>query len=83
MKKVHIPFGEPAGRIVCPQCGNKKKFIEVAENVLITTHYLQNNDGSFTPEKNSTEIFGEVKFLCDQCGEDMTRFHTHFLEMSF
>jgi hypothetical protein len=24
-----------------------------------------------------------VKFICGNCGEDMTRFHAHFLEMSF
>jgi hypothetical protein len=83
MKKVHIPSGEPAGRIVCQQCGNNTKFVEIAENVLVTTHYLQNSDGSFTPEENTTEIFGEVKFICEICGADMTRFHTHFLEMSF
>ena len=83
MKKVQIPIGEPAGRIVCSQCGNTKNFVEVAENVLVTTYYQQNNDGSFTPEDNTTEIFGEVKFICGKCGEDLTRFHAHFLEMSF
>ncbi len=83
MKKVHIPAGEPAGRIACTQCGNNKHFVEIAENVVVTTHYQQNSDGSFTPEDNSTEIFGEVKFLCGKCGADLTRFHAHFLEMSF
>jgi len=83
MKKVSIPSGEPTGRIVCQQCGNNAKFVEIAENVLVTTHYLQNSDGSFTPEENTTEIFGEVKFICGICGADMTRFHAHFLEMSF
>ncbi|MGI6656980.1 MAG: hypothetical protein ACOX5Z_09200 [Desulfobulbus sp.] len=83
MKKLRVPTGEPAGRLACPQCGNTRQFVEVAENVLVTTHYVQNNDGSFTPEDNSTEIFGEVKFLCGECGEDMTRYHGHFLEMSF
>lgn len=83
MKKVQIPSGEPAGRLVCSQCGNNSKFVEIADNVVVTTHYLQNSDGSFTPEENSTEILGEVKFICGLCGADMTRFHTHFLEMSF
>jgi len=83
MKKVHIPTSEPAGRISCQQCGNSKHFIEIAENVLVTTHYQQNSDGAFTPEENITEIFGEVKFVCGKCGADMTRFHAHFLEMSF
>lgn len=83
MKKVQIPTSEPAGRIFCQLCGNAKHFVEIAENVQVTTHYLQNSDGSFTPEDNSTEIFGEIKFLCGKCGEDLTRFHGHFLEMSF
>lgn len=83
MKKVQVPSGEPAGRIVCQQCGNTKNFVEIAENVLVTTYYLQNSDGSFTPEDNTTEIFGEIKFACGKCGEDLTRFHSHFLEMSF
>jgi hypothetical protein len=58
-------------------------FVEIADNVQVTTHYVQNSDGSFTVEDNSTEILGEVKFLCGQCGADLTRFHGHFLEMSF
>jgi len=83
MKKVQIPSGEPAGRIACQQCGNAKDFVEIAENVLVTTRYRQNSDGSFTPEESDTEIFGAVKFVCGVCGADLTRFHGHFLEMSF
>ena len=83
MKRVQIPTGEPAGRIACQQCGNSKDFVEIAENVLVTTRYVQNSDGSFTPEDNTTEVFGEVKFLCGRCGTDLTHFHAHFLEMSF
>ncbi|MCL2340342.1 MAG: hypothetical protein FWC49_01405 [Proteobacteria bacterium] len=83
MHKVHIPAGEPAGRIVCQQCGNARHFVEVAENVQVTTRYQQNSDGSFTLEDNTSEIFGEVKFVCGQCGADLTRFHGHFVEMSF
>ena len=83
MKKVQIPGGEPAGRVVCNACGNKKDFVEIAENVLVTTRYKQNSDGSFTPEENDTEVFGAVKFLCGKCGEDLTQYHAHFLEMSF
>lgn len=82
-KKVQIPGGEPAGRVVCNTCGNKSDFVEIAENVLVTTRYKQNSDGSFTPEENDTEIFGAVKFLCGKCGEDLTQYHAHFLEMSF
>ncbi|WP_028583383.1 hypothetical protein [Desulfogranum mediterraneum] len=80
---VQIPAGEPAGRVVCSSCGNKTDFVEIAENVLVTTRYVQNVDGSFTPEENDTEVYGEVKFICGQCGEDLTRYHAHFLEMSF
>jgi DNA-directed RNA polymerase subunit M/transcription elongation factor TFIIS len=83
MKKVQIPSGEPAGRVACQQCGNSKDFVEIAENVLVTTRYRQNSDGSFTPEESGTEIFGSVKFVCGFCGSDLTRFHAHFLEMSF
>lgn len=83
MKKVQIPTGEPVGRLICHECGNDTDFVEKAENVMVTTHYIQNNDGSFTPEENTTEIFGEVTFICGVCGADMTPFHAHFLEMSF
>ncbi len=83
MKKVRIPKGEPAGRITCHVCGNSADFVEVAENVLVTTHYVQNADGSFTPQENETEIHGEVRLLCGKCGADLTPFHGHFLEMIF
>lgn len=83
MKKVQIPSGEPVGRIACEQCGNSTEFVEIAENVQITTHYVQNSDGSFTVEDNATEMLGEVRFLCGQCGADLSRFHGHFQEMSF
>ncbi len=83
MKKVQIPVGDPAGRIICNTCGNNTDFVEIAENVLVTTRYTQNSDGSFTPEENDTEVFGAVKFICGQCGEDLSRYHAHFLEMSF
>ena len=83
MKKVQIPSGEPVGRIACPHCGNDAEFVETADTVQVTTRYVQNSDGSFTPMENSTEIHGEVQFVCGQCGADLTRFRGHFLEMSF
>ena len=46
------------GRIICPTCGNDRDFIEVARNVIVTTRYIQNLDGSFTPEENEIEIGG-------------------------
>ncbi|MDX9833694.1 MAG: hypothetical protein RBT36_00580 [Desulfobulbus sp.] len=83
MKKIQIRSGEPVGRIACPQCGNNSEFVEIADDVQVTTRYLQNTDGSFTAVENSTEIHGEVQFVCGQCGADLTLFRGHFLEMSF
>lgn len=83
IQKVHIPTGKPAGCLLCPHCGNARGFVEVAENVLMTTRYRQNTDGSFTRMENATEIFGDIGLYCEQCGADMTRFLEHFREMSF
>ena len=83
MSKVQVPAGQPAGRISCPHCGNDKDFVEVAEDVVVTTHYVQNMDGSFTPRENDTEIHGEIHLFCGNCNADLSRFHSHFLEMIF
>lgn len=72
-----------AGRIICPYCGNDEEFLEIAENVTITTRYVQNEDGSFSPLADDTEILGEVRFNCARCGADLTKFHKRFLEMLF
>lgn len=69
--------------ISCPSCGNDEDFIEVAENVVITTHYIQNHDGSFTPEEDSSQILGPVRLICGECEEDLTSFHQRFTEMLF
>jgi len=82
-QKVKIPTGRPAGHLVCPVCGNTEDFLELAQNVTVTTRYLQNVDGSFSPEENETEIHGEVHLLCGKCSADMTGYHNHFLEMIF
>lgn len=82
-KKVHIPPGQPIGRIACPACGNDQDFIEVARDVIVTTRYVQNPDGSFTPEDNDTEIVGKVGLFCGQCNADLTIFHNHLQEMTF
>ncbi len=71
------------GRIVCPYCGNDEEFLEVAENVTITTRYIQNEDGSFTPLADDTDVLGEIRFNCGRCGADLTKFHKRFLEMLF
>lgn len=83
MKKLQIPTGQTTGRLVCHNCGNEYDFLEIAENVTVTSHYLQNDDGSFTPEESETEILGEVKLYCAVCETDLTRFHSYFLEMIF
>jgi hypothetical protein len=83
MKKVQVPVGRPFGRIVCPNCGNDQEFVEVARNVVVTTRYVQNDDGSFTPDEGDSEVLGKVGLYCSQCDADMTSFHNHLLEMIF
>lgn len=74
----------PAVKLIsCPSCGNDEEFIEVAENVIITTQYIQNPDGSFTPEEDSSQILGPVRLLCGECEEDLTAFHQRFTAMLF
>ncbi len=82
-KKVHVPSGQPMGRIVCPSCGNDRDFIEVARDVIVTTRYIQNLDGSFSPEENEIEVAGKVGLFCGQCNTDLTLFHSHLQEMTF
>ena len=73
----------PVNLLSCPSCGNNEDFIEVAENVIITTQYIQNPDGSFTPEKDNSQILGSVRLICGECSEDLTAFHQRFTEMLF
>ncbi|MGQ9745982.1 MAG: hypothetical protein ACUVQV_08460 [Dissulfurimicrobium sp.] len=70
-------------RIVCPTCGNDKYFYEIAEDVMLTTRYMQNPDGSFTPQSDESRILGEVKLYCAECQTDMSKFHSRFMEMLF
>lgn len=58
-------------------------FVEVAENVIITTLYTQNDDGSFTLEKDDSQVLGAVKLVCAQCETDLSQFHGRFAEMLF
>lgn len=81
--KVHVPTGQPMGRIICPACGNDRDFIEVARDVIVTTRYIQNLDGSFTPEVNDTEIGGKVGLFCGQCNADLSIFYNHLQELIF
>ncbi len=71
------------GRIICPYCGNDEEFFEIAENVTITTRYVQNEDSSFTPLADDTEVLGGIRFKCGRCGADLTKYHKRFLEMLF
>ena len=82
-KKVQLPSGRPFGRIVCPNCGNDRDFIEVSRNVVITTAYIQNDDGSFTPDEGESEVLGKVGLYCGQCDTDVSFFHNHLMEMIF
>jgi len=69
--------------ITCPECGNKTEFLEVADGVVLTTRYIQNSDGSFSQEIDESQVLGEVKFYCGECGSDLGQFHQRFVEMLF
>jgi hypothetical protein len=73
----------PTNRIICPECGNDEDFVEVAENVIITTLYTQNLDGSFTLEEDDSQVLGPLKLICAQCEADLSQFHGRFAEMLF
>lgn len=69
--------------IVCPECGNDTDFFEVAEDVIITTRYVQNSDSSFTQQDDDSQVLGEIKFYCGECNADLQQFHQRFIEMLF
>jgi hypothetical protein len=70
-------------RITCPECTNNKEFLEVSDGVILTTRFIQNTDGSFSQELDDSQVLGQVKFYCGDCGADLTGFHKRFLEMLF
>jgi len=72
-----------ANLIKCPHCGNAKNFFEITDDVITTTHYRQNHDGSFTIEEQCSQALGDVKLFCGNCEEDLTDFHQRFSEMIF
>ena len=72
-----------SSKISCPICGNDEDFLEVANGVILTSRYLQNDDGSFTLDGDESDIQGEIKFFCGDCGVDLTEYHHHFLDMLF
>jgi len=79
------PFDQPkVGNLLkCPYCGNEKGFFEITDDVITTTHYVQNRDGSFTIENKSSQSLGDVKLFCGNCEEDLSSFHQRFSEMIF
>lgn len=78
------PSQQKAGqRIVCPHCGNDTDFFEVADSVILTTHYAQNDDGSFSQVEDESQILGEINLFCGECNADLSYFHQRFLEMLF
>lgn len=70
-------------RIRCPRCGNDTDFFEIADGVILTTHYVQNDDGSFTQEGDESQVLGDIKFFCGECNQDLSQYHSRFLEMLF
>ncbi len=70
-------------RIICPVCGNDEDFFELANDVLMTSFYRQNSDGSFSHESDASQINGDVLLFCGSCEEDLTHYHQRFKEMIF
>ncbi|MEE4243079.1 MAG: hypothetical protein V2I36_16575 [Desulfopila sp.] len=70
-------------RLTCPFCDNDSDFFEVAEDAIITTYYCQNKDGSFTANDQNSEILGNVRLYCGNCGENLDLYHQRFREMIF
>lgn len=80
-----MPFHQTivANLLRCSHCGNESDFFEITDDVITTTHYVQNKDGSFTLENKSAQSLGDVKLFCGNCDEDLTSFHQRFSEMIF
>lgn len=80
-----MSYSQPkvANLLRCPHCGNSASFFEITDDVITTTHYIQNEDGSFTLEEKTSQSLGDVKFFCGECEEDLTSFHQRFSEMIF
>ncbi|MBM9518356.1 hypothetical protein JWG39_00825 [Desulforhopalus vacuolatus] len=69
--------------IQCPKCGNSEKFFEVVDNIVETTWYTQNKDGSFILEESNFRHLGPPRLFCAVCEEDLTAWHQRFSEMIF
>lgn len=83
MKKVQFSTRKPLGRLICPNCGNDQDFIEVTREVVITTRYVQNDDGSFSPAESDSEVLGEAGLYCGKCDADVSPFHHQLTELTF
>ena len=70
-------------RIVCPECGNDTEFFEIAEGVVITTRFIQNEDCSFSQDGDESQVLGEIKFYCGECNADLSHYHQRFMDMLF
>lgn len=81
MSPTHQPI--VTNRLTCPFCGNATDFFQIAEDAIITSHFKQNADGSFTQEDNETQILGEIKLFCGNCEEELPAFLDRFTEMVF
>ena len=56
-------------RVSCPECGNNREFIEIADDVILTTRYVQNEDGSFNQEVDESQIMGDTNGKVMHVGE--------------
>ena len=82
-KKEQLYRMQQTMRIVCPNCGNDTEFFEVAEGVVITTRFIQNDDCSFSQDGDESQVLGEIKFFCGECDADLSHFHQRFMDMLF
>ena len=78
-----LPTSGIANRLICPNCGNDESFFELANDVLLTSHYTQNSDGSFSHDSDTTQVNGDVLLFCGSCQEDLSSYHQRFKEMIF
>lgn len=67
----------------CPECGNDQEFVEVSGEVITTTFYQQNPDGSFTPVDQEDEQASGPRLYCGKCEKDITALYERFAEMVF
>ena len=79
----NFPELTTTAKIFCPVCGNDEDFFEVADNVVLTSRFIQNEDGSFSQDGDESQILGEIRFFCGECESDLTEYHQRFLEMLF